>query len=83
MRTNETCQLRIINGEQAEGCAWPWQAALLEKQGLSINLYCGGVIYNEEWIITTSSCVNNKDISLLQVLYLNFLNFLKDIKLIG
>ena len=78
MRTNETCQLRIINGEQAEGCAWPWQAALLEKQGLSINLYCGGVIYNEEWIITTSSCVNNKDISLLQVLKLFIKTFLKE-----
>ena len=67
MRTNETCSLRIINGEEAEMCSWPWQAALLEKKGLSLELFCGGVIYNEEWIITTASCVSDKQMEVLEV----------------
>ena len=68
MRSNETCQTRIINGEQAEACTWPWQAALLEKNGLNIDFFCGGVIYNDEWIISTASCVQGKDINTLQVI---------------
>ena len=68
VRSNETCQTRIINGEQAEACTWPWQAALLEKNGLNIDFFCGGVIYNDEWIISTASCVQGKDINTLQVI---------------
>ena len=49
LRSNSTCENsgRIIDGQQAAGCAWPWQAALLEKRGLSFELFCGGAIYNQ------------------------------------
>ena len=67
MRTNETCRTRIINGTETEGCAWPWQAALLEKKGLSFELFCGGTIYNDEWIITTATCVKDKSKEVIEV----------------
>ena len=68
LRSNSTCGTgRIIDGEQAADCAWPWQAALLEKKGLSFELFCGGAIYNQDWIITTAGCVAGKDQASIEV----------------
>ena len=58
----------LIN-QSFQACFWPWQAALLEKKGLAFEVFCGGVIYNEEWIITTAACVDGKDLEAFEVIY--------------
>ena len=69
VRSNLTCESseRIIDGEDSAGCAWPWQAALLEKNGLSFELFCGGVVYNQDWVITTAGCLAGRDQSNIEV----------------
>lgn len=54
-----------------KACAWPWQAALLEKRGLAFEVFCGGAVYNEEWVLTAASCLMGRDMERIEVRMLN------------
>lgn len=44
---------RVVNGQDAQRHAWPWQISL-RVNGRHI---CGGSIIDSRWILTASHCV--------------------------
>lgn len=43
---------RIVGGNSASFGSWPWQVALY-REG---EFQCGGVIINENWLLTAAHC---------------------------
>lgn len=41
--------------EKADPGQFPWQVALVKKS--TGNLFCGGTLLNEEWVLTAASCL--------------------------
>ncbi|XP_065072372.1 CUB and peptidase domain-containing protein 2-like [Rhopilema esculentum] len=53
---------RIVGGILAKKGAFPWQAALLWRVGISKNQqFCGGSLIDREWVITAAHCFVNGD----------------------
>ena len=44
---------RVVNGQNAQRHAWPWQISLRYRGGH----ICGGSIISNWWILTASHCV--------------------------
>lgn len=44
---------RIVGGTVARAHSWPWQVAMLRKNGGQI---CGGSILNSQWVMTAAHC---------------------------
>ena len=44
---------KVVGGRISEPGKWPWLVAIL-KNG---NFHCGGVILDENWIMTAAHCV--------------------------
>jgi len=42
----------IVNGRRADACEWRWQVGLT----VDTHIFCGGVLIEENWVLTTSSC---------------------------
>ncbi|KAH0815124.1 hypothetical protein GEV33_007667 [Tenebrio molitor] len=47
---------RIVGGQQASPGQFPWQAAIY-KYTADGRYFCGGTLYNEQWILTAGQCV--------------------------
>merc|ERR550539_220388 len=48
-------QHTIVGGEDAEDGEFPWQVQLRSSDS-SRSLFCGGSVFNEEWVITAAHC---------------------------
>jgi secreted trypsin-like serine protease len=47
---------RIVGGQQASPGQFPWQAAIY-KYTADGRYFCGGTLFNEQWILTAGQCV--------------------------
>ncbi|XP_045129245.1 trypsin-1-like [Portunus trituberculatus] len=45
-----------VGSERADLNAWPWMALIGEQRGGNKNWFCGGVLINEQWILTALHC---------------------------
>ncbi|CAL1284602.1 unnamed protein product [Larinioides sclopetarius] len=50
---------RIVGGEEAVPNSWPWQVSLNEAAAEPSNHYCGGILINNQWVLTAAHCVAN------------------------
>ena len=58
----------IIGGEPADISEAPWQVSLeYEEDGDECQHFCGGVILNNEWILTAAHCVDEDEIGMCAV----------------
>merc|ERR1712198_106697 len=53
----------IVNGEDAQVGAWPWQASLQRPFGGSH--FCGGAVISDEWILTAAHCIGGTRINVV------------------
>jgi len=58
---------RIVGGQEAEVNEWPWMAAVMILSETS-NVFCGGSIISDEWILTAAHCFKDKNAADMQVL---------------
>lgn len=52
---------RIVGGREANKGEWPWQVSvrLTHPQAGKIGHWCGGVLLNEQWVLTAAHCIIN------------------------
>ncbi|KAJ8667162.1 hypothetical protein QAD02_008824 [Eretmocerus hayati] len=52
---------RIFNGKPSKRGAWPWQVSLqlLHPKLGFIGHWCGGVLIDQNWVLTAAHCVHN------------------------
>jgi secreted trypsin-like serine protease len=50
----------IVNGDEAEECAWKWQVAL-RKRSWNKRVFCGGMLLSPEWVLTAAHCATKAD----------------------
>ncbi|XP_078662748.1 transmembrane protease serine 3-like [Branchiostoma floridae x Branchiostoma belcheri] len=53
-RQSERSPERIINGQDAQRGAWPWQVQL--KRGSGTTPFCGGTLIDREWVLSAAHC---------------------------
>ncbi|XP_032513112.2 serine protease nudel [Danaus plexippus] len=51
---NKRSDSRVVGGKPSQPAAWPWVVALY-RDGM---FHCGGVIVNQNWIMSAAHCVN-------------------------
>lgn len=54
---------RIVNGEDAQPGAWPWQVSLQRCSGISCSHNCGAIVINPNWVLTAAHCIQNPSLS--------------------
>uniref|UniRef100_A0A915JSE5 Peptidase S1 domain-containing protein n=1 Tax=Romanomermis culicivorax TaxID=13658 RepID=A0A915JSE5_ROMCU len=57
--------LKIIGGQAAESCSWPWRAALYETSddARTLIFLCGASIVAPNWLLTAAHCLKNHSCS--------------------
>lgn len=56
----------IIGGEEAQSGAWPWMVALVHADNAVADLFCGGSLIDETWVLTAAHCTYTSTDALLQ-----------------
>ena len=46
---------RIVGGRPADKGAWPWMAALLDKE--DEQPFCGGALISDQHVLTAAHCI--------------------------
>ncbi|XP_042857587.1 serine protease 42-like [Penaeus japonicus] len=59
---------RIVGGVVTEKNEYPWLVALSNAGGDN-HPFCGGSVYNSEWVVTAAHCVDGRSASGLEILY--------------
>ncbi|HZB07346.1 MAG TPA: trypsin-like serine protease, partial [Thermoleophilaceae bacterium] len=49
---------RIVGGTTAEAGDYPWQVAVLKKQGTSLFFICGGTLIADKRVVTAAHCTS-------------------------
>ncbi|XP_055328896.1 transmembrane protease serine 9-like [Paramacrobiotus metropolitanus] len=47
---------RILGGDDAVPGSWPWQVRIGERVTGGVSFFCGGAIYNKQFILTAGHC---------------------------
>lgn len=61
----ESPEQKIINGEKALSGAWPWMVSLVNGPDNYQNTFCGGVLIDAGWVLTTAHCVMDPPFEIL------------------
>ncbi|MDY6973670.1 MAG: trypsin-like serine protease [Thermodesulfobacteriota bacterium] len=53
---------RIIGGAEADSDAWPWMAAIVDRDKPDIyqGQFCGGTLIHPDWVLTAAHCVHDE-----------------------
>ena len=57
-------ETRIVGGTTAEAGDYPWQVAVLKKQGPSLFFICGGTLIADQRVVTAAHCTSGSASSL-------------------
>lgn len=57
--------VRIVGGTDAKPGDWPWQAALMYKDGISP--FCGGTLVHPQWVVTATHCLEGETAGAMKV----------------
>ncbi|XP_050710961.1 clotting factor G beta subunit-like [Eriocheir sinensis] len=56
-----------VGAERAERNAWPWMALIGERDGGVINWFCGGVLLNDQWVLSAQHCFYNHNAEVVRL----------------
>lgn len=66
---------RIVGGRRSVAGSWPWQCSVRKRGNLLHGHLCGGVLINDQWILTAAHCfrkyVKKTDIFSMGVFWVN------------
>ncbi|XP_069184936.1 venom protease isoform X2 [Procambarus clarkii] len=59
--------VEVTGGAMAKINAWPWMALLGERKGPDINWFCGGVLINDQWVLSALHCLEANDAEVVRL----------------
>jgi len=61
LANRKTVKNRIVDGEVTEINEYPWQVGLIYPPKNGDNVFCGGALIGDRWVVTAGHCVEKKD----------------------